>query len=323
MIEYNLQSLKAFLAVGATGSMTAAATRLGLTQSAVSQAIRQLEEALGTVIVDRSHRPLSLTSAGQVLQRHAQPIVDDADALPTIVRQAGSSKLPELKVGVVDSFAATAGPEFIRALLKTTSRLSFRSGLTHDQAQGLLDRSLDVIITGDAMDELDGLERYPIVCEPYLLLLPPNVDVASGEIDLRQLARSYALIRFSARSHVGAQVERHLRRLGVKAPHLLEVDASDALVAMVGAGLGWGIATPLCLLQVRTRLDSVKAVPFPGPAFARQLRLITRSREYGDLPATVARTACAVLRDHCLPEIRKLVPWVCDQIVIGEAAQGH
>lgn len=317
MVEYNLQSLKAFLAVGATGSMTAAATRLGLTQSAVSQAIRQLEEALGTVIVDRSHRPLALTSAGQVLQRHAKPIVDDADALPGIVRQAGSSKLPELKVGVVDSFAATAGPELIKALLKKTSRLSFRSGLTHDQAQGLLDRSLDAIITGDAMDELDGLERYSIFSEPYLLLLPPTMRMAPGEVDLRQLARSYSLIRFSARSHVGSQIERHLRRLGVKAPLLLEVDASDALVAMIGAGLGWGIATPLCLLQVRTRLDCIKAVPFPGAGFVRQLHLITRSGEYGELPRVVADTACAVLREHCLPEMRKLIPWLGNQVTIG------
>ena len=317
MVEYNLQSLKAFLAVGATGSMTAAAVRLGLTQSAVSQAIRQLEDALGTVIIDRSHRPLALTRAGQVLQRHAQPIVDDAEALTTIVRQAGSDKLPELKIGVVDSFAATAGPQLIRALLKTTSRMSFRSGLTHDQAEGLLNRSLDVIITSDAMDELDGLDRYPIFSEPYLLLLPESLRVDTDKIDLRQLAASYSLIRFSARSHVGAQIERHLRRLGVKAPHLLEVDASDALVAMVGAGLGWGIATPLCLLQVRSKLEGVMAVPFPGSAFVRQLHLITRSGEYGELPRKLADMACNVLHDHCMPELRKLIPWLRNQVAIG------
>ena len=317
MLEYNLQSLKAFLAVGATGSMTAAADRLGLTQSAISQAIRQLEDALGTVIVDRSHRPLALTPAGQVLQRHAQPIVDDAEALTTIVRQAGSTKLPELKIGVVDSFATTAGPQLIRALLKTTSRMSFRSGLAHDQAEGLLNRRLDVIITSDAMDELDGLERYPLLSEPYLLLLPETMKADAGELDLKRLAGSYSLIRFSARSHVGAQIERHLRRLGVKAPHLLEVDASDALVAMVGAGLGWGIATPLCLLQVRSRLEGVKAVPLPGPVFVRQLHLITRSGEYGELPRKLADMACNVLHDHCMPELRKLVPWIRNQIVIG------
>jgi DNA-binding transcriptional LysR family regulator len=316
-VEYNIQSLKAFLAVGATGSMTAAANRLGLTQSAVSQAIRQLEDALGTIIVDRSHRPLALTPAGQVLQRHAQPIVDDAEALSTIVRQAGSAKLPELKIGVVDSFATTAGPELMKALLKTTSRLLFRSGLAHDQAEGLLNRSLDVIITGDAMDELDGLERYPILSEPYLLLLPSKMHAGVGEIDLRQLAASYSLIRFSARSHVGSQIERHLRRLSVKAPHLLEVDASDALVAMVSAGLGWGIATPLCLLQVRSRLEEVKALPFPGPAFVRQLHLITRSGEYGELPRKVADIACTVLREQCVPEMRKLIPWLRNQVVVG------
>lgn len=317
VIEYNLQSLKAFLAVGSTGSMTAAAAKLGLTQSAISQAIRQLEDVLGTVIVDRSHRPLALTPAGQVLQRHAQPIVEDAEALPTIVRQAGSVKLPELKIGVVDSFASTAGPELIRALLKTTSRLSFRSGLAHDQAEGLLNRSLDVIVTSDAMDELDGLERNPILSEPYLLLLPENMPSSAMGLGVRELADRYSLIRFSARSQVGAQIERHLRRLGVKAPHLLEVDATDALVAMVAAGLGWGIATPLCLLQVRTRLSGVKAVPFPGAGFTRQLHLITRAGEYGDLPRRVADIACTVMRDQCVPEMRKLVPWLRNQIVIG------
>lgn len=317
VIEYNLQSLKAFLAVGSTGSMTAAAAKLGLTQSAISQAIRQLEDVLGTVIVDRSHRPLALTPAGQVLQRHAQPIVEDAEALPTIVRQAGSVKLPELKIGVVDSFASTAGPELIRALLKTTSRLSFRSGLAHDQAEGLLNRSLDVIVTSDAMDELDGLERNPILSEPYLLLLPENMPSSAMGLGVRELADRYSLIRFSARSQVGAQIERHLRRLGVKAPHLLEVDATDALVAMVAAGLGWGIATPLCLLQVRTRLSGVKAVPFPGAGFTRQLHLITRAGEYGDLPRRVADIACIVMREQCVPEMRKLVPWLRNQIVIG------
>ena len=317
VIEYNLTSLKAFLAVGSTGSMTAAAAKLGLTQSAISQAIRQLEDVLGTVIIDRSHRPLALTPAGQVLLRHAQPIVEDVEALPTIVRQAGSAKLPELKIGVVDSFASTAGPELIRALLKTTSRLSFRSGLAHDQAAGLLDRSLDVIVTSDAMDELDGLERFQILSEPYLLVMPEKMPSAAAELGVRELADRYSLIRFSARSQVGAQIERHLRRLGVKAAHLLEVDATDALVAMVAAGLGWGIATPLCLLQVRTRLTGVKSVPFPGAGFTRQLHLITRAGEYGDLPRRVAEVACNVLRDQCLPDMRKLVPWLRNQIVIG------
>lgn len=315
--DYNLQSLKAFLVVAGAGSMTAAAARLGLTQSAVSQTIRQLEDALGTVLIDRTHRPLALTRAGKVLQAHAQPLIEELEALTVIVRQAGSAKIPELRIGVVDSFATPAGPELIRALLKTTTTLSFRSGLAHDQGEGLMNRSLDVIITGDPMDDVDGLSRYSILSEPYLLVLPQQIASAEGEPDLKRLALNYPFIRFSARSQVGAQIERHLRRLGVTAPRLLEVDATDALVAMVAAGLGWAIATPLCMLQVRPRLAGITLSPFPAPGLTRQLHLITRSGDYGELPRKVASLACNVLREHCLPEMKKLMPWVVDQIVIG------
>jgi hypothetical protein len=61
----------------------------------------------------------------------------------------------------------------------------------------------------------------------------------------------------------------------------------------------------------------VKPVPFPGTGFTRQLHLITRAGEYGDLPRQLAAVACTVLGDHCVPEMRKLVPWLRNQAVIG------
>ncbi len=319
-IIYDLHALKVFLAVSSSGNMTSAAAGLGLTQSAVSQAIRQLEEALGTVLVDRSRRPLALTAAGMVMQRHAAPILEDTESLATIVRQAGASKVPELRIGIIDSFASTVGPSLIRSLLEQVARLSFRSGLAHDQAEGLLSRNLDLIISSDALDDVDGLDRYPILAEPFVLLLPGRFTDASPK-DLKALAASHSLIRFSARSQIGAQIERHLRRLGIRAPRLLEVDATDALVAMVAAGLGWAIATPLCLLQVRSQLTGVRVLPFPGTPFVRQLHLIARSGEYGELPQRVARLSCDILKRECLPVMRRWVPWLRNHLVIGEPAQ--
>src|SRR6185369_5319837 len=108
MIE-DLNALKVFLAVSTCGNMTAAAKRLGLTQSAVSQSIRQLEDNLGSVLLDRAQRPLRLTAAGMVLQRHAVPLVEDAATLATVVRQAGASKVHELRIGIIDSIASTVG----------------------------------------------------------------------------------------------------------------------------------------------------------------------------------------------------------------------
>ena len=315
----DLNALKVFLAVSTCGNMTTAARRLGLTQSAVSQNIRQLEDNLGSVLLDRAQRPLKLTAAGTILQRHAAPLVDDAAALATAVRQAGASKVDELRIGIIDSAASTLGPSLIRALLAQAQRLSFRSGLAHDQAEGLLSRNLDLIISSDGMDEVDGLDRYLILTEPFVLLLPEKLGAENAAPDLKTLATGHSLIRFSARSHIGAQIERHLRRLGVKAPRLLEVDATDALMAMVRAGLGWAIATPLCLLQARSLIAGIRVVPFPAQGFVRQLHLFARAGEYGGLPQRIADLACDVLKRECLPELRKLVPWLRAQFIIGAA----
>ena len=316
MIE-DLNALKVFLAVSTCGNMTSAAKSLGLTQSAVSQSIRQLEDNLGTVLLNRAERPLKLTAAGMVLQRHAVPLVEDASALATVVRQAGASKVHELRIGIIDSFASTVGPSLIRSLLSQVERLSFRSGLAHDQAEGLLSRNLDLIISSDAMDDVDSHDRYPILTEPFVLLLPEKLAAANATPELKKLATEHSLIRFSARSQIGAQIERHLRRLGIKAPRLLEVDATDALLAMVGAGLGWAIATPLCLLQARSQMASIRVVPFPAPGFNRQLHLFARAGEYGELPQRVAQLACDILKRDCVPELRKLVPWLRGQLTIG------
>ncbi|MEO7729258.1 MAG: LysR family transcriptional regulator [Burkholderiales bacterium] len=320
MIE-DLNALRVFLAVSTCGNMTAAAKGLGLTQSAVSQSIRQLEDDLGTVLLNRAERPLKLTAAGMVLQRHAVPLVEDAAALVTVVRQAGASKMHELRIGIIDSFAATVGPSLIRSLLSQVERLAFRSGLAHDQAEGLLSRNLDLIISSDAMDDVDGLDRYPILTEPFVLLLPEKLAAANAKPELKTLASGHALIRYSARSQIGAQIERHLRRLGVKAPRLLEVDATDALMAMVGAGLGWAIATPLCLLQARSQIANIRVLPFPAPGFNRQLHLFARAGEYGELPQRVAQLACDILKRDCVPELRKLVPWLRGQFAIARVAR--
>jgi len=171
------------------------------------------------------------------------------------------------------------------------------------------------------MDDVDGLDRYPILSEPFVLLLPEKLAAVNSTPDLKALAAGHSLIRYSARSQIGAQIERHLRRLGVKAPRLLEVDATDALMAMVRAGLGWAIATPLCLLQARSLIAGIRVVPFPAPGFVRQLHLFARAGEYGELPQRVAHLACDILKRECAPELRKLVPWLRGQFSIGPVAR--
>ncbi len=74
----DLRLVRIFVAVVKHGSMTLAARELGLTQSAVSQAVRQLEDALGTVLIDRQRRPVGPTAAGSLLSARGAVLVEDA-----------------------------------------------------------------------------------------------------------------------------------------------------------------------------------------------------------------------------------------------------
>lgn len=288
-----------------------------MTQSAVSQIIRQMEKQLGVVLIDREHRPLALTAAGKALHRKAELIVEEAEQLPAVVREAGLSRMPEIRIALVDSFAGTAGPSFIKVMLDSATRLAVWSGLSPSMGQALLAREVDLAVTTDPLEDVDGLDRSPLWHEPFILLIPKAISLAGSGVQLKRLAAEYPLIRYSARSHIGGQIERHLRRLRVTVDRRLEIDTSDAVVAMVAAGIGWAILTPLCLLQGRGHAERVQVVRLPGPRFVRSLVLVCRAGEYRDLSHRTAEIAKKVLRTECLGEIRRRWPWVANEIVLG------
>jgi DNA-binding transcriptional LysR family regulator len=309
----DLVSLKVFLKVGTTGNMTAAAQALGMTQSGVSQVIQHLESELGVILLDRTRRPLRLTAAGSILARRAERLVEEADHLPAAVREA--SLVPEIRVGLVDSFAGTVGPHLVRPFMDRVSAITIWAGLTPPLSQALLNRQVDVIVASEAMDDVDSVRRDSLLRESFVLALPKSHRLSRSET-LEQLAERLPLIRYSARSAIGIQIDRHLRRLGVAAPRRVELDSSDTLFAMVAAGVGWAITTPLCILHGRPDPAAVRIERLPGPGFTRNLTMIAREGEYEQLIDRLATTARTALRESCLPAMRNLVPWLGDEIVV-------
>ncbi len=315
----DLRALRVFVEVATSGSMTIAASRLGLTQSAVSQTVRRLEGELGVALVVRGSRPVVPTAAGMLLRQRAEPLLRDAAQLAHAVTEAGSTPAQELRLGLVDTFASTAGPELIRVLTGAATRVVVWSGLAPSLGEALIGRQVDAIVTSDPLEDMDGLLRFPLWREPFVLLLPrslPAPGSPTAPISLDTLAASLPMIRYSARSHTGRQIERHLRRVGCGSERRIEIDGSDALVAMVAAGIGWAITTPLCLLQGAASAAGTYSLPLPSPGFSRTLSLLCRE----DGPAALARHAAAAafgaLRDTCLPRLRGLAPALADAVTL-------
>jgi DNA-binding transcriptional LysR family regulator len=308
----DLRSLQIVAAVADTGSMLEASRRFGMTQSAVSQAVRRAEAAVGVAFFNRSRRPLTPTRAGRILADRVLDLNRDFEALLGTLRAAAEqSERVELRLGLVDSYAGTVGAHLVKELMTGSIALSLSawSGLANSHAEALVRRMIDAAITCDAMDDLYDVERFPFYREPYLLVVPRGLEAEFADLDLREILARYRLVRHSERSYVGAQVERHLSRMGVRPPRAFEFDTSDSLVAMVATGMGVAITTPLCLLQGLAHAAQVSALPLPGPGFFRELLLVTRRGDISSLAPRIAEMARTSITMQAMPRIRALVPW--------------
>ena len=287
-LPFDLRSLEIFLAVCDAGTMAAAARRLALTQPAVSQAVAELERRIGVALFDRSARPLALTAAGGALRQRASALLSEARQIAPLLREAEHARLPLLRAGLVDSLSRALMAPLAGKLGEMAEQASILSGLTASHAGALLTRQLDLLVGADDLDEIEGLERWPLLTEPYVLLMPAALPAPARPADLAQLAAALPLVRFSARSKTGMEVERHLRRLRLDLPRRLEFDTPYGVTASIAAGGGFAITTPLCILEAAVALDGLACRPLPGPAFTRHLTLIARRQELGRLPREIA-----------------------------------
>lgn len=308
--------LEAVQAVAATGSMSAAAARLGRSQSAVSQLVSQAESSLGCQLFDRSSRPFRATQSGGELLRHAAGILHDLQALPQRMGGRGGGSL--LRIAMVDSFANTLGADLVRYAASHGGDLYVSQGLTPAHVNDLLERRVDIIVASDTMDEHDGLSRIPILTERFVLLHPAmRVPSRHGPVDLADLAGQLPFIRYTSRSTTGAIIERYLRRLRVSDTRRIEVDNADMMCALVGNGVGWAITTPLHIMQTLQRLEGVRVDTLRAPVPERSVTLITRAGEFEDTAFMLATEARRLLRERYLPLLLDAVPTMAGEIRIA------
>lgn len=312
-LPFDLRALEVFLAVCETGAMAAAARQMQMTQPAVSQIVADLEKRGGVVLFDRSVRPLGLTPAGGLLRQRASALLADAAQIAPVLREARRGKLPLIRLGLVDSLSRTLTTELAEFLAGRADQVSILLGLTALHASALMTRRLDVILGADELADVDGLERWPLLEEPYVVLWPKKLADEFKRPDLAALAARMPLIRFSARSKTGAEIDRHLRRLRLDIPRKLEFDVPHGVTAAVAAGLGWAITTPLCVMESDLPLEGMEIAALPGPSLIRHLTLVSRARELGALPKQIADLAADVLKKKSRPFLARHCPWIADR----------
>lgn len=302
-----MQMLRMFVTTAEEGSMSNAAKRLGVTQSAISQSMRHLEDYFGVVLLRRDRRPLSLTPAGLALRNRGLVLLNDSERLKSEVIDASRGATLDVRIGLVDSFAATCGASFIKEMLGRATTLSVRTGLSPFQGEALVTRELDIAVSSDAMVDLDIVVRRRLLTEQFLVITPTSYPAAVRTREqLCTLSDSLPMLRFNRQSHLGMQVERYMRRMEIRAVHRLEVDTADTLTSMVAGGIGWAITTPMCLLQGSEAARKVKLHLLEGARAERSLYLVGRRDEYAQLFGATYGIAHTILERSLLPAVRNL-----------------
>lgn len=278
-----LWAIETFLAAAGEGTVQGAARRLNASASGVSQQITALEAALGATLFDRSARPLRLTPAGETFRPHAQAIVNELAAARAAIGLAGLSGRASFRLGIIEDFESEVTPRLLSDLGRKwpESQFLLETGPSHQLHAALEARGLDLILASDPGSVTDHTEVHMIVEEPFVAVVPKGVKLALDDPGL-------PLILYTSRHLMGRQIADALARQKQRLQHRFELDSYNAIMAMVAAGAGWSILTPLGALHAERYSDRVELQPLPFAPFSRRIALFSRRDVLGELPSDIA-----------------------------------
>jgi DNA-binding transcriptional LysR family regulator len=167
----NAHYFRHFLAVVNEGSLTAAAQKVAVTQSALTKSIRKLEQELGTPLFERLPRGIALTVYGKTLLPHAQRIVAECRLADLELQAFGVGHSGLLKVGAGLMFGATMVPAAIAGLYEQYPGVAFQL------VSGVTDVNFPLLRAGE-LDMMFGL-LPPLATIPEYLTHRPIVELSS------------------------------------------------------------------------------------------------------------------------------------------------
>jgi DNA-binding transcriptional LysR family regulator len=242
-LHITIRQFQVFEAVARLGGYTRAAVALHLSQPAVSQQIRQLEEQAGMPLFDIIGKKVHLTDAGRALYKHAQAILAQVLEAQLTLEELRGVQRGELNITVA-STANYFAPRLIAAFcqrypeVKVTLDVSNRE---HILAQ-LGDTDKDLAIMGRPPEESE-LVAHPFMENPLVVIAAPGHALANeAAIPLARLAREPFITRESG-SGTRMAAERVFAAEGLTRETVMEMSTNEAIKQAVQAGLGLGIVS--------------------------------------------------------------------------------
>jgi LysR family transcriptional activator of nhaA len=240
----NLHHLRLFRAVAADGTLTGAARRLNLSQSALSTQIKLLEASLGHALFERRGRGLVLTEAGRIALDHADAIFRTAEDLAAVMRETGNVRRA-LRVGALATLSRNFQMEFLRPLVgRRDVEVILRSGSQAELLRELDALALDVVLTNLAPPrEADTPWLVHQIGEQPVSLIGTPARIARRGME--ELLRDEALVLPAKDSAIRGAFDALAARYGAT-PHIAaEADDMAMLRLLAREDAGLAVIPPI------------------------------------------------------------------------------
>lgn len=250
--------LRVLRALADHGTVTAAASALHLTPSAVSQQLAALESEAGHPLLLRKGRRVSLTPAGELLVAHAHVVAAELERAQATLDALASGSSGRVAVAAFASAITQVVAPALKALKERSIELSVRDAEGHESVRLLLDGEIDVAITEEHR-ATERFTRFPLYTEPFDVVLPPGHPL-TGPVDLAALADEDWVVTLPG-NPLRDVVEMACAQAGF-APRIRHTsDDFRAIQALVAAGAGVALAPR----------NAVRGVPVAGVAPLRRV----------------------------------------------------
>ena len=273
-MNYSLRQLKVFVAVAHAGSFSRAGEQIGLSQSAVSHSVKELESEIGVKLLDRTTREVVLTQAGQQLAARLERLLEELTSTLLDTRSVGHQLSGTVRVAASQTISAHLMPQSIAAAALEFPAIRF---VLHDRPQQWVLQSIyqGEVDFGMVIDPIQAndLDCEAVLSEPFLLLCRNDHPLAAQEQVPWQALQGASLVLQDYASGSRPLIDDALLRQGIETNIVQQIGHPATLFPMVEAGIGISVLPALALPLPQGRPLVVRPLI---PVVDRQLMLVRR-----------------------------------------------
>ena len=224
--------MRSLVAVSEAGAITEAASRLGLTQPALTRRIQQLEQQLGAELLTRSRNGASLTEAGQIVEREARVLISRYDNLKDEVASQQNAQAGTVRIGGGATAVSFVLPDAIARFQRSFPAVHFqvKEGSSSEIANDVHDGQLELGLVTQPV-RTAGLEIHPLFDDHIVLVAA--LDNPLSDLDSVPVAAldGQTFVGFEGGSAIRQIVDSNLREAGVEINVVMELRSIPAILS--------------------------------------------------------------------------------------------